>query len=82
MSEIDCERFVESLYLLLDGELDPELCAKLELHMARCSGCLGRHDIERRFKELVHRTCGEQVAPAALLARIHVVLQVESGLDG
>ncbi|MGH9194448.1 MAG: mycothiol system anti-sigma-R factor [Acidimicrobiia bacterium] len=71
---VDCKELVENLYLLLDEELGEDRCAELKAHLDRCHDCTGRFGLEREFKELVQRKCGEQ-APSELLDRIRTKLE-------
>ncbi len=78
MSETDCEKLLDELYQLLDGELPPERCAELQAHFEACLGCLGRHEVERYFKEFIRRRCGGQAAPPPLIDRIRTSLEREA----
>ncbi len=78
MSETNCEKLLEELYQLLDGELPPERCTELQAHLEACLGCLGRHEVERYFKEFVRRRCGGEPAPAPLMDRIRASLASEA----
>lgn len=71
---VDCRELIENLYLLLDDELSEDRCAQLKAHLNRCHDCSCRYGLEREFKELVQRKCGEQ-APADLLERIRTKLE-------
>lgn len=75
---MDCQEVLEAIYLILDGELSPEACADLQVHLERCSVCYGRHETERLFKELVRDKCGCESAPPALVSRIRVAIEAES----
>jgi mycothiol system anti-sigma-R factor len=78
MSDSDCAEVLEKIYLLLDGELSPERCAELKVHLERCAECYGRHETERLFKDLVRRRCGCESAPPQLVARIRFALHAEA----
>lgn len=75
---MDCGEVLEAIYLILDGELSPEDCSELQFHLERCAVCFGRHETERLFKELVRNKCGCEPAPAMLVRRIRVALEVEA----
>ncbi|MGH2719170.1 MAG: mycothiol system anti-sigma-R factor [Actinomycetota bacterium] len=75
---MDCGEVLEAIYLILDGELSPEDCSELQYHLERCAVCFGRHETERMFKQLVHTKCGCEPAPATLVHRIRVAIQVET----
>lgn len=75
---MDCGEVLERISLILDGELSPELCAELQVHLERCAVCYGRHETERLFKQLVRERCGCEPAPPGLVARIRTVIYEES----
>lgn len=75
---MDCGEVLEAISLILDGELSPEDCVELQYHLERCAVCFGRHETERLFKELVRNKCGCEPAPAMLVHRIRIALEVES----
>jgi mycothiol system anti-sigma-R factor len=78
MSEINCREVLEKIYLLLDGELSPETCEELQVHLERCRYCYGRAETERLFKELVRDRCGCEQAPPELVTRIRFAIAVEA----
>lgn len=72
--KVDCKELIANLYLLLDEELSEDRCAELKAHLNYCQDCTGRYGLEREFKDLVQRKCGEQ-APSELLDRIRSKLE-------
>ncbi|MGH2770730.1 MAG: hypothetical protein ACRDJF_09460, partial [Actinomycetota bacterium] len=62
--------------------LAPERCAELQAHFEACVGCLGRHEVERYFKEFIRRRCGGQAAPLPLIERIRASLESEAAMGG
>ena len=86
--EFDCSRALLQAYDYLDGEMDPQDCAKIREHLAKCGPCLKEYDIDQMLKTLVRRSCGGEAAPMQLrkqiMARItlltaSVELQDETG---
>lgn len=49
---------LERICLILDGELSPDRCAELKVHLQRWSERYGRHETERLFKDLIRLRCG------------------------
>ncbi|MCA1840368.1 MAG: mycothiol system anti-sigma-R factor [Actinomycetota bacterium] len=79
MSEhyVDCEKLLNNLYGLIDGELQGSDRIELELHIQDCGDCWQRVTVERRFKEVIRNKCLDQ-APQALIDSIKAALQTES----
>lgn len=75
MGEADCRELIKSLFLFLDGELPAGRCAELTRHLEECGGCLERIGVERSFKELVRRKCGQEPVPGELVDRIRSALR-------
>src|SRR6185436_18911587 len=42
--EFDCSRALLQAYDYLDGEMDPQDCAKIREHLAKCGPCLKEYD--------------------------------------
>jgi mycothiol system anti-sigma-R factor len=74
LSEIDCEHVLAEIELYLDGELDPETTAVLDVHLSTCTPCADRSDFKRRLKMLVASKCGCEVPPE-LMERIRTRLE-------
>lgn len=77
--KIDCDQVLKNLYSLLDGELDEEIAADLGAHIDHCVNCHGRHDIERKFKQMLRERCKESVAPSTLIDKIRTILRESQG---
>lgn len=74
---MNCQEVLNEIYLILDGEMSPERCDELQVHLERCTECYGRHATERLFKELVRTKCGCEPAPPRLVERIRMAIEVE-----
>ncbi len=61
MSEIhmECRELLGLLSDYVDGELDPELCAAIERHMAECNPCQVVVDTLRKTVTLYHELSAE-----------------------
>jgi len=65
----------------LDGELDEELCAEIERHMAECGNCRLVVDSLRKTIAL-YRDYGHQEIPDAAKVRLYAVLDLREARDG
>jgi mycothiol system anti-sigma-R factor len=74
---MNCREVLEEISLILDGELSPERCEELRVHLDRCTECFGRHETERLFKHLVRSKCGCEAAPPELVTRIRFAIEME-----
>ncbi len=77
-AETECQAILRDVWLFLDDELDPERRATVEQHLFDCPPCLDETDVGHRLKGLLHRTCGGDVAPAVLRAKLVAALTVGS----
>jgi mycothiol system anti-sigma-R factor len=66
----DCSRARLQVYEYLDGEMQPDDCAKIREHLAQCGPCLQEFDIDQMLKALVRRSCGCEAAPTQLRMQI------------
>ncbi|SFD73971.1 mycothiol system anti-sigma-R factor [Actinopolyspora alba] len=65
-----CEDVLAEVWLFLDNECDQERRAALRKHLDECNSCLEHYGIEEHLKELLHRKCGGEHAPAELHDRL------------
>jgi mycothiol system anti-sigma-R factor len=68
--EIPCTEVLDKVYAYLDGELGPGDCAQIRQHLDECGPCLREYGLEEVVKQLVHRHCGRDAAPAGLRAKV------------
>jgi mycothiol system anti-sigma-R factor len=68
--ETDCSEVLHEVYLYLDLECADERRDRIRAHLDECSPCLREYGIEQEVKALVARCCGNETAPAELLARL------------
>ncbi|WP_435203045.1 mycothiol system anti-sigma-R factor [Janibacter sp. GS2] len=63
---IDCSQTMYRMTEYLDGEMTAEDSRQIAAHLTTCAPCLSEHDLDRMLKELVHRSCTQEQAPAQL----------------
>jgi anti-sigma factor (TIGR02949 family) len=68
--EYDCSRARLQLYEYLDGEMNPDDCARISEHLQQCGPCLKEHDLDQMLKALVRRSCTCETAPMQLRIQI------------
>jgi len=60
----------------LDGELDEQLCAEIERHMAECGNCQMMVDTLRKTV-MLYRAYGHEEVPEDAKERLYAVLGLE-----
>jgi anti-sigma factor (TIGR02949 family) len=68
-----CEEVIAHLLEYLDGELDAETQAHIDLHLEECRGCYSRAEFERLLRKKV-RGLGDEPAPASLQRRLKALI--------
>ncbi len=76
----ECTEHLDCLSEYIDGELDPELCAEIERHMAECGDCRIVVDTLRKTVSL-YRNYGHEEVPADARERLYTVLKLEQRED-
>jgi mycothiol system anti-sigma-R factor len=71
---VPCGDVLNEVYLYLDLECDSERRELIKQHLNECSPCLREYGIEQEVKALVARCCGQEKAPADLVARLRAKL--------
>lgn len=77
MSEADCQKVIDGLYQMLDGEMEDGDCAQLQAHIDRCSDCLQRMGVEQQFRVWLKVRCSGDEAPSQLIDSIRSALESE-----
>jgi len=72
---MDCDEVLADVYLYLDDETDGAVRQRIRSHLDGCAPCLRQYGLEQDVKVLVARSCGGDVAPSSLKARIRIRLQ-------
>jgi mycothiol system anti-sigma-R factor len=68
--ETDCGEVLAEVFLYLDGEMTSERQELIRTHLDECSPCLRKYGIEHEVRALVARTCGGDIAPKELRAKV------------
>ena len=68
--EVPCAEVLDQVYVYLDGEIGPDECAKIREHLDECGPCLRQYGLDQAVKALVARSCGCDLAPEALRAKV------------
>lgn len=72
--DVDCSEILQRVYVFIDNELEDASSEEIRKHLEECAPCLDQYDLERCIKKLVHRSCGDDQAPAALRQKILTTL--------
>lgn len=70
-----CKEMLASLSGYLDGELDPQVCAEIDRHMAECGDCRVVVDTLRKTV-ILYRQHGHADLPDDARARLYTVLNL------
>ena len=70
----DCTETLLEVEAYLDGEVDPDLAARITDHLSGCSPCLDRAEFRKHLKEIVATRCIEKDVPEALRDRIRTII--------
>ena len=73
-----CKEMLGSLSDYIDGDLEAQLCAEIEQHMAECGNCRVVVDTLSKTVSLYREYGHEQVPPEAK-ERLYAVLKLEAG---
>ena len=74
----ECQRALRELYTYLDGQLTIERRTTIKAHIEYCSPCMASFTFEAELKQVVARSCQEQV-PEALRLKVFEAIQWEIG---
>jgi mycothiol system anti-sigma-R factor len=69
-----CEEVLKELEQLIDGELDADVRAEVELHLSDCAPCMSHADFRAHVKALVATKCAEERLPDGLQERLTQLL--------
>jgi anti-sigma factor (TIGR02949 family) len=76
MGPVPCDEILAALSEYLDGELDEQLCAEIERHMAACGNCRIMVDTLRKTI-LLYRTYGHEELPEGARERLYAILPLK-----
>lgn len=74
-----CPDIVSLFSRHLEGDIDPEACARMERHLAACGRCRGACDALRRTLELCRTRAGAIEVPAAVQAEVRAAIRALQG---
>jgi len=72
--EPECTETLLEVEAYLDGEVDPALARRIQVHLTDCSPCMDRAEFRKHLKELVQAKCTERDVPDALRDRIRQLI--------
>jgi anti-sigma factor (TIGR02949 family) len=78
--DISCKRLWASLSDYIDGELNEELCQKIEQHLSSCEHCRVVVDTTNKTILLYHDDAQETEIPADVRGRLVETLHLEDFL--
>ncbi len=73
--DTDCREVLDKVYLYLDSEIDEHDCGAIKQHLDECGPCLRQYGLEQHVNSIVARSCGADVAPDSLKARVLARIQ-------
>ena len=76
----DCNDYLQQISEYIDGELDPELCKKLEQHMGGCTNCTVVVNTLKRTIELYQEEENEHNLPTEAKKRLFSALSLDDFL--
>jgi anti-sigma factor (TIGR02949 family) len=77
----NCHQLLGSLSQYVDGELNEELCAALEQHLANCENCRIVVDTLKKTVYLYRTTAQTETLPNDMRERLFKSLNIEEYLD-
>ncbi|MFO7737880.1 MAG: zf-HC2 domain-containing protein [Desulfatiglandaceae bacterium] len=75
-----CRKYFQRISEYLDGELDVDICEKIEAHLDRCPECRECLDSLRRTIALCKKAAAEEI-PAEASQRLHMKIKEFLGSD-
>jgi len=77
----NCENLLGSLSEYIDGELNPELCAEIEKHLAGCENCRVVLNTTKRTIDLVQAPTENPAMPNDVRERLFKRLNLDDYLN-
>ena len=77
----NCVNLLGSLSEYIDGELNPELCAEIEKHLAGCEDCRVVLNTTKRTIDLVHAPIEKPAIPDDVRERLFKRLNLDDYLN-
>jgi len=66
----DCHDYCEMISEFIDGELSPELCARLEEHLSGCTNCTVVLNTMKKTIDIYHETNESLELPESVKKRL------------
>lgn len=70
----NCEETLREIQRFLDGELEVDLTAAIDRHIADCHPCGERAEFQRHLRVLIAEKCGSESVPPQLRVRIAALI--------
>lgn len=77
----DCRHLLGSLSDFLDGDLESDICAQIERHLAECPNCKIVVDTLQKTVSLYHTTSQQDAVPEDVRQRLFRRLEIDDLLD-
>jgi anti-sigma factor (TIGR02949 family) len=77
----DCHQLLGSLSDFLDGDLESNLCAQIERHLAECPDCKIVVDTMQKTVSLYHTDSEQDKVPEGVRQRLFRRLEIDDLLD-
>jgi anti-sigma factor (TIGR02949 family) len=77
----DCRHLLGSLSEFLDGDLESDLCAQIERHLAECPNCKIVVDTLQKTISLYHTASEQETVPEGVRQRLFRRLEIDDLLD-
>lgn len=78
---LDCGHLITSLSDFVDGELDPEICQRIEEHLNQCENCRIVINTLRKTIDLYHHSGDSSALPGDVRQRLFLRLHLEEFLN-
>jgi mycothiol system anti-sigma-R factor len=75
MPSIDCKKWFDKLYRILDCDKDDTVWKDVEKHMKDCRPCWDRLEFEKRLKEKIKSSCCKESCTESLRTRIKALFE-------
>lgn len=76
-----CKEYLSQFSDYIDGELSPELCARLEAHLRDCENCRVVVNTLRKTINLYHTFPQEDPLPQGVRTRLYARLKLDDSID-
>lgn len=81
MEHHECRHLLGSLSEYIDGDLEADLCAELERHLADCENCRVVVDTLEKTVYLYHTTASQSDVPQGVRDRLFKCLDLDDYLE-